>query len=87
MFRETPEFGRSLAMRIDPFLDESKHGELRLIVGGGEAVVFYGERTQQVIKLLAPPCKAAFGWVMERGANGRWGIRAGTMAEALMRFA
>jgi hypothetical protein len=87
IFRETPEFGRSLAMRIEPFLDESKHGDLILIGGGGEAIVFGDRERQHVIKLLAPPCKAAFGWVMERGANGRWGIRAGTMAEALMRFA
>lgn len=87
IFRERPEFGRSLATRIDPFLDESKRGTLLLIGGGGEAVIFGDRDQQQVIKLFAPPCKAAFGWVMERGANGRWGIRGGAMAEALLRFA
>lgn len=87
IFRETPEFGRSLALRLDPFLDESIEGNLRLFGGGGEAVVFYDEAAQLAIKLLAPPGKARFGWVLERNDKGRWGIRGGGLAEALERFA
>jgi hypothetical protein len=87
IFRETPEFGRSLAMRIDPFLDEQTEGHLRLFGGGGEAIVFYDEGNQLALKLLAPPCKAAFGWVLDRDARGRWIIRSGGLAEAVERFA
>ncbi len=87
IFRETPEFGRSLAMRLDSFLDEQTAGPLRLFAGGGEAVVFYEESTQFAIKLLAPPGKGAFGWVLDRDARQRWIIRGGGLAEALERFA
>lgn len=87
IFRETPEFGRSLAMRLEPFLDESTEGPLRLIGGGGEACVFYDDSAQLAIKLLAPPGKARFGWVMELNDKGRWGIRGGSLAEAVERFA
>ena len=87
IFRETPEFGRSLAMRIDPFLDEQTEGHLRLFGGGGEAIVFYDEGNQLALKLLAPPCKAAFGWVLDRDARGRWIMRSGGLSEAVERFA
>ena len=50
-------------------------------------MVFYDENTQQAIKLLAPPGKARFGWIKEKQTNGRWGIRGGSLAEALVRFA
>lgn len=86
IFRETPEFGRSLAMRLEPFLDESTEGSLQMIGGGGEAVVFYDEPQQQVIKLLAPPGKAAFGWILEE-KDGLWGLRAGRLDEVAQRFA
>ena len=64
IFRETPELGRSLAFRIDPFLDEQSGGSLRLLGGGGEAIVFGEPGLQFAIKLLAPPGKGAFGWVL-----------------------
>jgi hypothetical protein len=88
IFRETPEFGRSLATRLDPFPDESSSGKLTLIGGGGEATVFYDDLAQHVIKLLAPPGKAAFGWVIESyGDQKPWKLRAGSLSEALVRFA
>jgi|GEM_PF-1667318 len=87
IFRETPEFGRSLALRIEPFLDESAEGHLHLAGGGGEAIVFGDGEQQFAIKLLAPPGKARFGWVLDRNSQGRWGIRGGGLAEALERFA
>ena len=87
IFRETPEFGRSLATRIEPFLDETAEGSLRLIGGGGEAAVWYEESSQSVVKLFAPPCKARFGWIMECDAAGQWSIRPGGLAEAILRFA
>lgn len=87
IFRETPEFGRSLALRIDPFLDESTQGLLRLFGGGGEAIVFFDEARQLAIKLLAPPGKGGFGWVFCRNEKNRWAIRSGGLAEAVQRFA
>ncbi len=86
IFRETPEFGRSLAFRIAPFLDERSSGSLRLIAGGGEAAVFGDEEGQQVVKLFGPPGKAGFGWVVGQDLEGRWHLRAGSLTEALMRF-
>lgn len=87
IFRETPEFGRSLATRIDPFLDERKRGSLKLVGGGGEAIVFGDQEHQLAVKLLAPPGKAGFGWVLEGSEDTRWAIRGGGLAEALLRFA
>ena len=87
IFRETPEFGRSLAVRIDPFLNESSEGQLRLVGGGGEAIVFGDAALQFAVKLLAPPGKARFGWVLELNEKKRWAIRGGGLAEALERFA
>lgn len=87
IFRETPEFGRSLATRIEPFLDETVAGTLKLFGGGGEAIVFYDEARQLAIKLLAPPGKAGFGWMLGLNDKKRWAIRAGGLAEAVERFA
>lgn len=87
IFRETPEFGRSLATRIEPFLDESSSGSLRLAGGGGEAIVFGEPAGQLAIKLLAPPGKAGFGWMLGLNDKKRWAIRAGGLAEAVERFA
>jgi hypothetical protein len=88
IFRETPEFGRSLMRRIVPFLDEGEIGPWQLIGGGGEAIILYDAATQRVIKLFAPPCHAAFGWMLDRHAeSGEWELRAGQVAEALRRFA
>lgn len=87
IFRETPEFGRSLAFRIEAFLDEQSEGALRLLGGGGEAIVFGEPDLQFAIKLLAPPGKGAFGWVLDRDARQRWIIRAGGLAGAVERFA
>lgn len=39
-FRASPEFGRSLAKRVDPYHDSESCGELTLIDAGGEATVF-----------------------------------------------
>lgn len=87
IFRETPEFGRSLATRIDPFLDEKKRGVLKLFGGGGEAIVFFDEAGQLAVKLLAPPGRARFGWVLEGREDTGWAIRGGGLAEAVVRFA
>jgi hypothetical protein len=86
IFRETPEFGKSLSVRLAPFLDEGAEGRLTLIGGGGEAVVFYEEGSQHVIKLFAPPCKARFGWIMTMNGDVPVGIRPGNLDEVLLRF-
>lgn len=86
-FREQPEFGRSLAERLDPLLRDAAFGSLLLIDAGGEAVVFGDSLHQRVIKFFAPPNMGRFGWVLDREPNGRWGIRGGALAEAVLRFA
>lgn len=86
-FRASPEFGRSLTERVEPYHEVESCGELELVDAGGEAVVFGDPVHQRVIKLFAPPNEGAFGWVLERAANGRWGIRGGSLSEALFRFA
>lgn len=86
IFRETPEFGRSLALRLADFHDSRSTGELTLIGGGGEAVVFGDPENQQVVKLLGGAGRAGFGWRPWRDSAGRWALRAGTLAESLMRF-
>jgi hypothetical protein len=86
-FRASPEFGRTLAERVDPYHDGDSCGEFTLIDAGGEATVFFDSASQRVIKLFAPPNEGAFGWILERTANGRWGIRGGSLSEALFRFA
>ena len=87
IFRETPEFGRSLSVRLAPFLDEAADGYRTLIGGGGEAIVFYEEASQHVIKLFAPSCKACFGWLITMNGEVPVGIRPGNLDEALLRFA
>lgn len=85
-FRETPEFGRSLALRLADYHEESSHGHLTLIGGGGEAVVFFDPENQRVLKLLSPAGRAHFGWLIDRDNNGQLSLRASTLPEALCRY-
>jgi hypothetical protein len=87
IFRETPEFGRSLALRLADFHQSNSRGDLSLIGGGGEAVVFGDPANQQVIKLLGGAGKAGFGWTIDVDAEGLWILRPGGLAESLRRFA
>jgi len=87
IFRETPEFGRSLAVRLADFHQGSSLGDLALIGGGGEAVVFGDPANQQVIKLLGGAGKAGFGWTIDMDLEGLWILRPGGLAESLRRFA
>jgi hypothetical protein len=87
IFRETPEFGRSLATRLADFHHPDAEGHLTLIGGGGEAVVFGDPAHQQVIKLLGGAGKAGFGWVLVIDAEGLWVLRPGGLGESLLRFA
>ena len=86
-FHATPELGRSLSARVDPYHDSESCGDLTLIDAGGEAVVFFDPDHQRVIKLFAPPNDGGFGYVLDQGSNGRWRIRGGSLIEALNRFA
>ncbi|MBX3741209.1 MAG: hypothetical protein KF712_09485 [Akkermansiaceae bacterium] len=86
LFRETPEFGRSLALRLADFHDPDSTGPLTLIGGGGEAVVFGDPENQRVVKLLGTAGKAGFGWKIDRDAESRWALRPGRLAESLVRF-
>ena len=86
-FRLTPEFGRELTERVDPYLDTDSLGDLTLIDAGGEATVFFESTKQRVIKLFAPPNEGGFGWVLCPSQNARWGIWGGSLPEALYRFA
>ena len=87
IFRETPEFGRSLAVRLADFHQADSQGDLTLIGGGGEAVVFFDPANQQVIKLLGGAGKAGFGWTIDIDPEGLWILRPGGLAESLRRFA
>lgn len=87
IFRETPEFGRSLAIRLADFHQGGSRGDLTLIGGGGEAVVFGDPANQQVIKLLGGAGKAGFGWTIDMDPDGLWILRPGGLAESLRRFA
>ena len=87
IFRETPEFGRSLAVRLADFHQANSKGDLTLIGGGGEAVVFGDPANQQVIKLLGGAGKAGFGWTIDIDPEGLWIVRPGGLAESLRRFA
>jgi hypothetical protein len=87
IFRETPEFGRSLAMRLADFHQTDSQGHLTLIGGGGEAVVFFDTAHQQVIKLLGGAGKAGFGWTIDTDPEGLWVLCPGRLAESLCRFA
>jgi len=71
IFRETPEFGRSLAGRIADFHDSRSEGPLTLLGGGGEAVVFFDSENQQVVKLLGIAGRAAFGWCICQDSSNR----------------
>ena len=71
IFRESPEFGRTLAQRLEPFLESSQSGPLTLIGAGGEAAVFGDPANQQVIKLCGPPARCGFGWLIHRESGGR----------------
>lgn len=86
LFREAPEFGRSLALRLADFLEPAHDGPLRLIGGGGEAAVFGDADGQQVIKLSGPPGPAGFGWILHRTSSGELTLKPGSLAEALDRF-
>ena len=70
IFRESPEFGRTLAHRLSPFLESHHHGSLTLISAGGEAGVFFHPANQQVIKLCGPPTRCGFGWLIRRESGG-----------------
>jgi hypothetical protein len=71
IFRESPEFGRTLAQRLEPFLESPQSGPLTLIGAGGEAAVFGDPANQQVIKLCGPPARCGFGWLIRRESDGR----------------
>jgi hypothetical protein len=86
-FRATPEFGKGLNARLDPYHDIDSRGDLTLIDAGGEAIVFFNPDHQRVIKLFAPPNDGGFGYVLDQGSNDRWRIRGGSLIEALHRFA
>ncbi len=87
IFRETPEFGRSIAERLADFHDIDSTGRLILIGAGGEAVVFYDTENQRVLKLLGLAGKAGFGWhVKQPAVGGAFSIRSGGLAESLERF-
>lgn len=86
IFRETPEFGRSVALRLADFHDVQSTGDLHLIGGGGEAVVFFDAEAQQVVKLLGGAGKAGFGWVIDSDPDERMFLRPGSLTEALWRF-
>lgn len=86
VFRETPEFGRSLALRLADFHEPDSSGPLTLIGGGGEAVVFFDPENQRVVKWLGTAGKAGFGWKIDRDAENRWALRPGRLAESLVRF-
>jgi hypothetical protein len=86
IFRETPEFGRSLALRLADFHQSDAEGNLSLIGGGGEAVVFFDPANQQVIKLLGGAGKAGFVWTIDVDAEGMSILRPGGLTESLIRF-
>ena len=87
--RETPEYGRSLATRLADFIDETSSGSLHLVGGGGEAIVLFEDEDQRVIKLSGRDTPAEFGWVIDESEAepGLLILRAGGLAEALIRFA
>jgi hypothetical protein len=86
IFRETPEFGRSLAQRLVDFHDSNSTGCLTLIGGGGEAVVFFDHENQSVIKLLGVAGKAGFGWSICQDDEQRLALHPGSLSESMIRF-
>ena len=86
IFRETPEFGRSLAERVAEFVDEDSEGHCRLIGGGGEAVVFGDDERQEVIKWSGSVTKAGFGWCIAGDETSGFRLQRGNLTETLQRF-
>jgi hypothetical protein len=86
IFRESPEFGRNLAFRLEPFLGEEVNGALTLIGAGGEATVFGDPKSQQVIKLSGPPARCNFGWIIRRSREGILTLSPGSLDEILDRL-
>lgn len=86
IFRESPEFGRNLAHRLEPFLGENTQGGLTLIGAGGEAAVFGDPSAQQVIKLSGPPARCAFGWINCQDPEGSLTLAPGSLDEILDRL-
>ena len=87
IFRESPEFGRTLALRLLPFLESHQDGPLTLIGAGGEVAVFFDPATQQVIKLCGPPARCRFGWLIRREPGGMLTLAPGGTDEILDRLA
>lgn len=86
IFRESPEFGRNLALRLEPFLEETAEGSLTLIGAGGEATVFFDPESQHVVKLSGPPARCDFGWIIRRNAKGVLSLSPGSLDEILDRL-
>jgi hypothetical protein len=86
IFRESPEFGRTLAHRLSPFLETRESGSLTLIGAGGEVAVFGDPANQQVLKLCGPPARCRFGWVIRRGPDGILTLAPGGLDEILDRL-
>lgn len=87
IFRETPSFGRSLARRLQDYHRRDSQGPLQLIGGGGEAVVFFDEEKQDVLKLLSISGRARFGWEVGFDVEGNRVILPGSLRTALVRYA
>ena len=87
IFRESPEFGRNLAQRLEPFLAGVSQGSLTLIGAGGEAAVFFAPKSQQVVKLCGPPARCGFGWIIKRNYTGFLTLTPGGLDEILDRLA
>ena len=86
IFRETPEFGRSIATRLADFHNEESQGPLTLIGAGGESVVFFDPQSQRVLKLLSPAGRARFGWLIGRDSANKFLLRPGNLSETLVRY-
>jgi len=87
IFRESPEFGRNLALRLESFLGETSAGHLTLIGAGGEASVFGDPDRQEVIKLSGPPARCNFGWIIRRDTSGLLTLVPGCLDAILDRLA
>lgn len=86
IFRESPEFGRNLAQRLEPFLGDESKGLLTLIGAGGEASVFFVPENQQVVKLSGPPARCGSGWVIRRAISGQLTLSPGGLDEIIDRL-
>jgi hypothetical protein len=87
IFRESPEFGRTLAHRLVPFLESPYQGPLTLIGAGGEVAVFFDPAKQQVIKLCGPSARCGFGWLIRREPDGMLTLTPGDADPFLDRLA